>query len=107
MPLKVTDLQRGDRVLLSCPESRVALRREAQFEGIFASVADQLERGNIQALLMGRDTADFLNGGKPWACFQFRAGTVCSFLVEADGDLRDQTGLRIFIEQRLGRVGMG
>lgn len=110
MPLKIQDLQPGDRVILNCPKAKTATQREAEFEGIFASVEDAVRRGD-RALLMGTTTADFLNAGNPWARFLMgvRGGldVVGTFVVEDDGCLRDEEGHRIFIERRLGRVGVG
>jgi len=57
MPLKVTDLKPGDRVLLNCPKSRVTAKREAVFEGIFASLSEAQERTGTVHIDLVDDTA--------------------------------------------------
>jgi len=129
MPLKVTDLKPGDRVLLNCPKSRVTAKREAVFEGIFASLSEAQERTGTVHIDLVDDTAfAFLSHGKTWARFLFQRvgpgecvnlrradGSItalglapgCStdlvgaFLVEPDGSLREEEGRRIFIERRI------
>jgi hypothetical protein len=112
MPVPVADLKPGDRVVLNCPKSRVMQKREAQFEGIFSSIEDALARGD--AMLMGTSTMGFLSG-RAWARFLFGRATdgsgidvdaVGAFVVEPDGGLREEHGMRIFIERRM-RMGQG
>ncbi len=132
MPLKITDLQPGDRVILNCPKARVSRQREAQFEGLFRSVAEAMTKIGDGALIMGPETAKFLEEGGLWAAFllQTRTDPVvrlrhvdgshddipnlggeialrAAFVVEPDGSLREEEGRRVFIERRLGRVGVG
>ena len=132
MPLRITDLAPGDRVILNCPKSRVAQKREAQFEGIYHSLQDAMTGYDI--LLAGTSTAEFLESGGTlgWAAFLFQVSAEPlvrvrnpdgsptyipnpsgsmelrgAFVVEPDGSLREEEGRRIFIERRLGRVGVG
>lgn len=131
MPLSVMDMQPGDRVVLNCPSSRVMPKREAQFEGIFKSIEDAIQRGETTALVMGESTAAFLSSGKAWARFLFQrvngpevnirhangsktelptyngaTDLIGAFTVEPDGALRDEEGRRITIERRI-RMGQG
>jgi hypothetical protein len=112
MPLRITDLQPGDRVVLNCPKSRVSVKREAVFEGIFESLDQTISKertGGRAAYLAGSATAEFL-GSRPWARFlmQSRSGVdlIGAFAIQDDGTLKDEEGRSIFIERRVF-VGVG
>ncbi len=133
MPIAITDLTPGDRVVLNCPKARGGqTHREAQFEGIFTSIDEAMRKTEIGMLLMGPSTAEFLSTGQAWARFllqtvsgptrvleypgggavrglpDFAGSTVltAAFRIEPDGSLREEEGRRIFIERRL-RMGQG
>jgi hypothetical protein len=127
MPLKVTDLKPGDRVLLNCPKSRLMTKREAVFEGLYHSLQDAMADGPPGVLMIGKATEEFLrSGAQGWAGFLFQVtrepvlhirhpdGTFDefpnltgemslrgAFVVEPDGSLREEEGRRIFIERRV------
>lgn len=112
MSLRVDDLAPGDRVILNCPSSRIMRKRDAIFEGVFENMSDQV--GDRSAALMSPATYKFLEG-KRWARFMFSRhcnegpldfDVMGAFAVDADGGLRDQTGVRLFIERRM-RMGQG
>jgi hypothetical protein len=132
MPIRVTDLKPGDRVVLNCPKARRNSKREAQFEGIFESMDDAMNHGGKapDVLLMEHATEAFL-AQKVWARFLLQtvseSGQVlrypggdamnlpkfagitelsAAFLVEPDGSLREEEGRRVFIERRVF-VGQG
>lgn len=111
MPLAITDLHAGDRVVLNCAQARVTQKREAIFEGVFASVNDAMHRGGYTAIALpgGRPTEEFLNGGA-WARFLMQScegvDLVGAFRIEPDGALREEEGRRITIERRV-RMGQG
>jgi hypothetical protein len=109
MPLNIADLKVGDRVILNCPKS-ARPKRAAQFEGIYYSIQEAM--GNFDAVLLPGGTAEFLSNAQlGWAAFlmQTQGGFSLrgAFRVEADGGLREEEGRRIFIERRIGRVGVG
>lgn len=109
MPLNITDLKVGDRVILNCPKATKP-RREAQFEGIYHSIGDAIS--SLDALVLPGATAEFLaSGALGWAGFllQTKGGVSlhAGFRIEPDGGLREEEGRRIFIERRVGRVGVG
>jgi hypothetical protein len=134
LSIPVTDLQPGDRVILNCPTARAgATKREAQFECIFRSVGEAMDKNGIDALLVGPSTLEFLSAGPAWAKFLLQTSTgpaqileypgggpvaglppfsgetalSAAFLIEPDGGLREEEGRRIFIERRLGRNTQG
>jgi hypothetical protein len=128
MPLKVTELQPGDRVVLNCPKARGNQKREAQFKGIYHSIDDAMKADNCDVLAMGPMTEKFLSsGGRRWAAFLLQTTTgpgqlmtypggdpvaglppfpgatrlTAAFVVEPDGGMREEQGRRVFIERRL------
>ncbi len=111
MSLRIDDLAPGDRVILNCPSSRIMKKREAIFEGVFEDMADQV--GDRSAALMSPATYKFLEG-KRWARFMFSHSEegplnfdiMGAFAVDRDGGLRDQNGVRLFIERKM-RMGQG
>jgi hypothetical protein len=109
MPIPVTDLQPGDRVVLNCPKSRVTAKRQAQFEGIYSSLADAMNGATI--LIAGTGTADFLEQSGRFAGFLFgrmdNRDLRMALAIDPDGSLRDEEGRKIYVEQRLGRVNRG
>lgn len=133
MPLHVNDLQPGDRVMLNCGASKVMAKREAQFEGIFQTIEEAMQReasDRAGSILLPGASAEFLAGGA-FARFLFQrsndltvrfrrpdgsrvevsnpAGTmdlVGAFRIEPDGALREEQGRRITIERRV-RMGQG
>jgi hypothetical protein len=135
MPVLVTDLTPGDRVMLNCPKARGnQTKRVAQFDGIFGSLDEAMTAsGGVCALLTQRDTEAFIAAGGRFAKFllqtaaestpileypgggairglpELPAGTqlIAAFVIEPDGSLRDEEGRRIYIEQRLGRAAQG
>ncbi len=132
MPLKVTDLKPGDRVMLNCPKSRLMAQREAEFEGIYPSIADAMNNTGLGVIVMGSGTQAFLNEGKLWAAFLFQTSRDPvvrlrhsdgsfneipnpvkylvlrgAFQVEPDGTLREEEGRRIYIAYRLPRPTQG
>jgi hypothetical protein len=108
MPIKLTDLKPGDRVMLNCPKARTQPRREAIFEGIFESVAAAAADSEIMAV--GENTAAFLASGNGWARSLLQTEghfrLAIGFRIEPDGSLREEDGRRIFIERRLS-MGQG
>jgi hypothetical protein len=109
MPLSVNELQPGDRVVLNCPKARTMPKREAQFEGIFATL-DEAQKSDLRAgMLIQQKSVTFLRGG---AFARFLMGRmdgwdcIAAFVVEPDGSMREEEGRRIFIERRM-RMGQG
>jgi hypothetical protein len=111
MSLRVEDLAPGDRVVLNCPSSRLMRKRDAIFEGVFDDMSNRV--GDRSAALMGAATYQFLDG-KRWARFMFSRfnegkldfDVLGAFVVEPAGGLRDENGVRIFIERKM-RMGQG
>jgi hypothetical protein len=131
MPIPVTDLKPGDRVILNCPKARRQVKREAQFSGMFESFE---AASAIDAVMIVREAAmRFISSGGPaWARFllqtvsggnrilEYPGGGVIQglpevngetlllavFAVEPDGSMREEFGRRIFIERRLA-MGKG
>jgi hypothetical protein len=112
MSLKVTELKRGDRVVLNCPKGRIP-KRKADFLGIFRSLEEAINATPGLILAVDATVADFLEKGeRGWAGFLLGVspcGTELrgAFIVEPDGSMREQEGRSVFIEQRLGRVSHG
>ena len=112
MPIKVTDLEPGDRVLLNAPKSRTATHREAIFMGLAPSALALMKDASIFIAAGEALTVEFLDSSRCWAGFQFFIGDAgtkfcCGFAVDPDGSLRDDSGMRVFIERRLGRTAVG
>ena len=128
MPVSVTDLKPGDRVVLNCPKARGQAKREAVFQGIFRSVAEAMaSEPSIDAMIMMPQTEAFLSQGTAWARFLLQTisgpmqileypgggaikgmpshdgptALMAAFLIEPDGGLREEEGRRIFIERRV------
>jgi hypothetical protein len=129
MPVPVTDLKPGDRVLLNCPKARGQAKREAQFKGIYKSITDTLSEYDATAILRGPGTDALFESGQAVAGFILQTGDPATFLypsgealhaphaggtsdltlvlrIEPDGSLREETGMRVFIERRM-RMGQG
>ena len=113
MSLRVDELAPGDRVILNCPSSALMRKREAQFEGVYATLAEAIDDAEHLAHFMKASTRAFLEGQRI-ARFLFRRGAeggiafdiMGVFAVDNDGGLRDQTGKRLFIERKM-RMGQG
>jgi hypothetical protein len=109
MPIKVTELQAGDRVVLNCPKSRVTVKRNAEFEACYRTVDEMVEKHD--ATLITKATVEFLKSGGLWASFLFSSNDAidlrCGFRVEPDGTMRDDEGRLVYVERRLGRVQAG
>ena len=105
MPISIHQLQPGDRVILNCPKARLMPKREAVFEGIFHSLADAVSRETVDAVAIHTDAARFLDAGIPWARFLVRrdpaSEIVVGLQIDADGNLREQQGMQVYIERRL------
>lgn len=133
MSIDVRELQPGDRVVLNCPKARNNSKQEAQFEGIFPTAAAAMEEGSVTKWrLIQRGTEAFMAVAGQWARFLLATAPAGSdrifetpggqalpmpatalprqlyavFIVEVDGGLREEGGMRIFIERRL-HVGRG
>jgi NADPH:quinone reductase-like Zn-dependent oxidoreductase len=115
LPIHVNDLKPGDRVVLNCPKSQRDSKREAIFKGVYASHAAAIAElafthpGGMKIYT----PPSILTQRLPVAAFLLqsadRAGMVLvwgAFTVQPDGSLREDQGLRVFIEQRV-RMGQG
>ena len=126
MPLRVTDLQPGDRVIINCPKARRLARREVEFRGIltaaeiqeWASGGGGAVYGKIEPdaryaefLLRTVDTAtphDLLDEhGQRHRLPDYRiVRHSCLMRIVGDG-LKDDENRTVFIERRLARPAMG
>lgn len=109
MPIRVTDLKPGDRVVLNCPMARVP-HRTAQFEGVYPSAAEAartVAAGHDLTILAGKE---FPAEGRHAVFLLSTVGSQelrGSFAVTPDGNLQDDDGRTIYVEQRLGRPNQG
>jgi|SRR5579863_151170 len=104
MPLTITDLKPGDRVVLNCPKARTAQHKEAQFEGVFRSFQEMIKVGTADLTVISEPTVEYLQSERLWARFRMFTGAswelLAGFAVNPDGSLRDDEGRRITIERR-------
>lgn len=102
--IDVNQLKPGDRVVLNSPQRGVARRCMVEFDGIFTTAAEAIAHAS-QAGIVQLDTTGDLAG--PFAGFIFDAHLRAAFHIEPDGSMLDDAGRAVYVEQRLGRVGMG
>jgi hypothetical protein len=112
MAIPVTDLAPGDRVILNCPKARIP-KRQAQFQGLYNSTLEMIDAafpadGDRLAIFADPIPPD---EGQEWAAFLFWASDSQemrgAFAVQPDGNLLDEEGRKIYVEQRLGRANQG
>jgi hypothetical protein len=128
MPLPITELTQGDRVVLNCPRGAPQTKRDAVFKGILRT-REELRELLAHATVQFEINLDFLEAGVAVAAFLMHTGNSADFeypgggkmipefppfdgqqvmlvQIDAEGNLREEGGHRVWIERRL-RMGMG